>query len=101
MWGGLPGDGARVLRQAGATHAVRDVIGVQRDGVTALALLQAGRLCLRGRGVRLGLKTLPCLAKGTILHWEFAHFGVFERWRKWGRHRRSGIWTALGPDGRV
>ena len=64
---------------------VRDVLGVQRDGVNALALLQAGRWYgLRGRGVRLGLEALPYLAKGAILHWEFAHFVVFERWRKDG-----------------
>src|SRR5262249_43369479 len=63
----------------------RDVIGVQRDGVNALALIQAGRWYgLRGRGVRLGLEALPYLAKGAILHWEFAHFVVFERWRKDG-----------------
>jgi ABC-type bacteriocin/lantibiotic exporter with double-glycine peptidase domain len=64
---------------------VRDVLGVQRDGVNALALLQAGRWYgLRGRGVRLGLEELPYLAKGAILHWEFTHFVVFERWRKDG-----------------
>jgi ATP-binding cassette, subfamily B, bacterial len=64
---------------------VRDVIGVQRDGVNALALIQAGRWYgLRGRGVRLGLEALPYLAKGAILHWEFAHFVVFERWCKDG-----------------
>jgi len=64
---------------------VRDVIGVQRDGVNVLALLQAGQWYgLRGRGVQLGLEALPCLAKGAILHWEFAHFVVLERWRKDG-----------------
>jgi ABC-type bacteriocin/lantibiotic exporter with double-glycine peptidase domain len=64
---------------------VRNVIGVQRDGVNAMALLQAGRWYgLRGRGVRLELEALPYLAKGAILHWEFAHFVVFERWRKDG-----------------
>jgi ATP-binding cassette, subfamily B, bacterial len=39
---------------------------------------------LGGRGVRLELEALPYLAKGTILHWEFAHFVVFERCRKDG-----------------
>jgi ABC-type bacteriocin/lantibiotic exporter with double-glycine peptidase domain len=64
---------------------VRDVIGVQRDGVNAMALLQAGRWYgLRGRGVRLELEALPYLATGAVLHWEFAHFVVFERWRKGG-----------------
>ena len=56
-----------------------------RDGVNALALLQTARWYgLRGRGVRLELEALPYLAKGAILHWEFSHFVVFERWRKDG-----------------
>src|SRR5215471_15975836 len=64
---------------------VRDVSGVSRDGVNALALLQAARWYgLRGRAVRLELEALPYLAKGAILHWEFAHFVVFERVRKDG-----------------
>src|SRR5437899_671980 len=64
---------------------VRDVTGANRDGVNALALVRAARWYgLRGRGVRLELEALPYLAKGTILHWEFAHFVVFERVRKDG-----------------
>ncbi len=62
---------------------VRDVTGANRDGVHALALMRAARRYgLRGRGVKLELEALPYLAKGTILHWEFAHFVVFERMRK-------------------
>ena len=64
---------------------VRDMTGAQRDGVSARTLLQAARhYGLRGRGVRVELEALPYLDKGTILHWEFAHFVVFERWRKDG-----------------
>ena len=64
---------------------VRDMTGVPRDGVSARALLQAARhYGLRGRGVRVELEVLPYLDKGSILHWEFAHFVVFERWRKDG-----------------
>jgi ATP-binding cassette subfamily B protein len=64
---------------------VHDVTGVNRDGVNALALLRAARWYgLRGRGVKLELEALPYLAKGAILHWEFAHFVVFERLRKDG-----------------
>jgi ABC-type bacteriocin/lantibiotic exporter with double-glycine peptidase domain len=64
---------------------VRDLTGTQRDGVSARTLLQAARhYGLRGRGVRVELEALPYLDKGTILHWEFAHFVVFERWRKDG-----------------
>jgi ABC-type bacteriocin/lantibiotic exporter with double-glycine peptidase domain len=65
--------------------AVRDMTSVNRDGVSARALVQTARWYgLRGRGVRLELKALPYLPKGTILHWEFAHFVVFERCRKNG-----------------
>jgi ABC-type bacteriocin/lantibiotic exporter with double-glycine peptidase domain len=64
---------------------VRDMTSAQRDGVSARTLLQAARhYGLRGRGVRVELEALPYLDKGTILHWEFAHFVVFERWRKDG-----------------
>jgi ABC-type bacteriocin/lantibiotic exporter with double-glycine peptidase domain len=64
---------------------VHDATGVNRDGVNALALLQAARWYgLRGRGVKLELDALPYLGKGAILHWEFAHFVVFERVRKDG-----------------
>src|SRR5437879_1124888 len=58
---------------------VRDMTGVNRDGVSARALVQTARWYgLRGRGVRLELEALPYLDKGTILHWEFAHFVVFK-----------------------
>ena len=64
---------------------IRDLTGVSRDGVNALSLLKAGRRYgLRGRGVKLGLDALKYLDKGAILHWEFAHFVVFERLRKDG-----------------
>jgi ATP-binding cassette, subfamily B, bacterial len=64
---------------------VRDMTGVQRDGVSARTLLQAARhYGLRGRGVHVELEALPYLDKETTLHWEFAHFVVFERWRKDG-----------------
>ncbi len=62
---------------------VRDMTGAHRDGVTARTLLRTARhYGLRGRGVRVELEALPYLDKGAILHWEFAHFVVFERWRK-------------------
>jgi ATP-binding cassette subfamily B protein len=64
---------------------IRDVTGVNRDGVNALSLLKAARWYgLRGRGVKLGLDGLRFLDKGAILHWEFDHFVVFERLRKNG-----------------
>jgi ABC-type bacteriocin/lantibiotic exporter with double-glycine peptidase domain len=59
---------------------VRKVLGVSRDGVTALALLEAARWYgLRGRGVSLEVEDLDYLPAGSILHWEFGHFMVFER----------------------
>jgi len=64
---------------------IRDVTGVSRDGANALILLRAARWYgLRGRGVKVELAALRYLEKGAILHWEFAHFVVFERLRKDG-----------------
>ncbi|MCU1277370.1 MAG: lantibiotic transporter permease/ATP-binding protein [bacterium] len=61
---------------------IRSVMGVGRDGSTALAILDAGSWYgLRGRGVRLDLEDLKWLPAGAILHWEFNHFVVFERLR--------------------
>jgi ATP-binding cassette subfamily B protein len=59
---------------------VRKVLTSSRDGVTALALLEAARWYgLRGRGVSLEVEDLGYLPAGSILHWEFGHFTVFER----------------------
>jgi ATP-binding cassette, subfamily B, bacterial len=59
---------------------VRQVVGHTRDGLDAAALVKAGRwFGLEGFGASLDMEHLPYLAPGTILHWEFAHFVVFER----------------------
>ncbi len=60
---------------------VRKVTGFGRDGADALALLNAGRVFgLRGRGVKVDeIDDLRFLDPGTILHWHFNHFVVFER----------------------
>jgi len=59
---------------------VRQVLGTGRDGATALAILEAARWYgLRGRGVSLEVEDLGYLPKGSILHWDFGHFMVFER----------------------
>jgi ATP-binding cassette, subfamily B, bacterial len=61
---------------------VRNIAGVNRDGATARNILNAGRWYgLRGRGVAVDIDELDCLDPGTILHWEFNHFVVFERLR--------------------
>jgi ATP-binding cassette subfamily B protein len=60
---------------------VRKVTGFGRDGADALALLNAGRVFgMRGRGVRIDeVDDLKFLEPGSILHWRFNHFVVFER----------------------
>ncbi|MFL5357710.1 peptidase domain-containing ABC transporter [Archangium sp.] len=59
---------------------VRRVTGVSRDGTTARSLLEAARkFGLRGRGVSIDIDRLPFLEPGTILHWRFNHYVVFER----------------------
>ncbi|HEX8538235.1 MAG TPA: cysteine peptidase family C39 domain-containing protein, partial [Cystobacter sp.] len=64
---------------------VRDLLGPQRDGLSALQLLQAARrFGLRGRGVSLDSDSLEFLPAGAILHWRFSHFVVFERLSKHG-----------------
>lgn len=64
---------------------IRDAIGANRDGVDALSLLKAARSYgFEGRGVKVEPDSLCYLEKGTILHWEFSHFVVFDRLRKDG-----------------
>src|SRR5262249_31688160 len=58
---------------------VRELTGPGRDGATALAIMNAARwFGLRGRGVKLEIEDLEYLEPGSILHWEFRHFVVFE-----------------------
>ncbi len=75
---------------------VREATGVsQRDGVDAQMLLGAGEwfgLC--GRGVSLDVAQLKYLPSGSILHWDFNHFVVFDRIVKRGVRI---IDPALGP----
>jgi ABC-type bacteriocin/lantibiotic exporter with double-glycine peptidase domain len=73
-----------VLRYYGRTHPLdelRDAMGVDHNGVSALGILRAARSYgLRGRGVRIDdLAELDMLPAGAILHWEFNHFVVFDR----------------------
>ncbi|MBM7118474.1 peptidase domain-containing ABC transporter [Archangium primigenium] len=61
-------------------HEVREILGTGRDGSNALQLLGAARhYGLRSRGVSLEPEDLHFLPRGSILHWEFRHFVVFER----------------------
>jgi len=64
---------------------IREITGLNRDGVDCLTLLKTGRWYgLQGRGLKLDLDALPFMERGTILHWEFSHFVVFNRLRKGG-----------------
>jgi len=64
---------------------LRQMTSTNRDGVDALAMTQASqRYGLRARGVAADVDDLEHLPPATILHWEFAHFVVFERLRRNG-----------------
>jgi ATP-binding cassette, subfamily B, bacterial len=59
---------------------LRSELGNGRDGSSAAALLRVARFHgLRGRGISLEVDDIRALKAGTILHWEFRHFVVFER----------------------
>jgi ATP-binding cassette subfamily B protein len=58
---------------------VRTAVGVSRDGANALSILRAGEAYgMRGRGLKVEIESLEYLQPGTILHWGFNHFVVFE-----------------------
>ena len=64
---------------------VRDAMGIGRDGVSAKAILDtAERYGLTGRGIKVDVSQIHLVKTGTILHWEFNHFLVFERLVKGG-----------------
>ncbi|MEW6472631.1 MAG: peptidase domain-containing ABC transporter [Actinomycetota bacterium] len=53
--------------------------GTDRDGVGAVAILEAARRYgLSARGVAADVGSLGHLPRGSILHWDFDHFVVFE-----------------------
>jgi ABC-type bacteriocin/lantibiotic exporter with double-glycine peptidase domain len=60
-------------------HEVRSMLGGGRNGVTAKQLLAAARrFGLSARGVAIEPGTLRYLPQGSILHWDLAHFVVYE-----------------------
>jgi ABC-type bacteriocin/lantibiotic exporter with double-glycine peptidase domain len=65
---------------------VREVTGgVGRDGADASALVKtAEHYGLRARGISIDIDHMRFLPAGTILHWEFNHFVVFERMTRKG-----------------
>jgi ABC-type bacteriocin/lantibiotic exporter with double-glycine peptidase domain len=59
---------------------VRRATRTSRDGVSAVALVEAARSYgMDARGVSVELDGLKLLERGTILHWEFNHFVVLDR----------------------
>ncbi|MBX3162140.1 MAG: peptidase domain-containing ABC transporter [Deltaproteobacteria bacterium] len=67
---------------------VREAIGVSsRDGATGEAIVRGAEWYgLRARGLSLDVDQLRYLPPGTILHWAFNHFVVFERRTAKGVH---------------
>jgi ABC-type bacteriocin/lantibiotic exporter with double-glycine peptidase domain len=62
---------------------VREATGTGRGGVDALRLVEAAtHYGLIARGVRADVDQLQLLPAGSILHWGFDHFVVFERSRR-------------------
>jgi ABC-type bacteriocin/lantibiotic exporter with double-glycine peptidase domain len=60
---------------------VREIVGFGREGASAPAILRGGEwFGLRGRGVKVErIEDLRFVDPGSILHWRFNHFVVFER----------------------
>ncbi len=76
---------------------VREVAGVSRYGASAAALIEAAsHFGLRARGMRLDeLAHLAQLPRGSVLHWCFTHFVVFDH-----LDRRGGAWILDPASGR-
>jgi ATP-binding cassette, subfamily B, bacterial len=59
---------------------LREATGTGRDGTDAGGILAAARRYgLTARAVKAGIGDLACLPAGSILHWDFDHFVVFEK----------------------
>jgi len=94
--------GAACLAMVLAVHGkhvplqrVRETIGLGQGGVSAGDLVEAApRFGLRGRGFRLEPEELRFLAAGSVLHWGFDHFVVYEG------HDRRGVFVVDPASGR-
>lgn len=74
---------------------VRDTVGAGRGGTDAAALVTTARMHgLRARVVTLDIQDLTFLSRGSILHWEFQHFVVYES------HNARHVWIADPAVGR-
>jgi ATP-binding cassette subfamily B protein len=66
---------------ATSISTVQERCGVGRDGLTALEIVKSARLYgLRVRAVSLKLDDFRYVALPAIVHWEFNHFLIVERW---------------------
>src|SRR5262245_7361373 len=61
----------------------RECCGTGRDGATALAIAEAARgFGLRVKGYSVGLADFNLVRLPAIVHWNFNHFVVVERWSR-------------------
>ncbi|MEV4183505.1 peptidase domain-containing ABC transporter [Streptosporangium canum] len=76
---------AMVLGHHGRRTTVREVgehLQVSRDGLTAFAIAEAARSYgLRTKALSLTPRQLAAVPGPSVVHWEFNHFLVVERWR--------------------
>ncbi|WP_231509143.1 peptidase domain-containing ABC transporter [Streptosporangium roseum] len=76
---------AMVLGHHGRRTTVREVgehLQVSRDGLTAFAIAEAARSYgLRTKALSLAPQQLAAVPGPSVVHWEFNHFLVVERWR--------------------
>src|SRR5689334_8532117 len=60
---------------------IRERYGVGRDGLSALSIIQAARSYgLRVRAISLRVNDFRLVRLPAIIHWQFNHFLVVERW---------------------
>lgn len=77
---------AMILNYYGYSASITEVLercGVGRDGLTALEIVKSARLYgLRVRAVSLELEDFRFVTLPAIVHWEFNHFLIVERWSR-------------------
>ncbi len=75
---------AMILSYYGRTTSVSEVLercGVGRDGLSALSIVKAARMYgLRVRAIALQENDFRGVTLPAIVHWEFDHFIIVERW---------------------
>lgn len=76
---------AMVLGHHGRRASVREVaadLQVSRDGLTAFAIVEAAKSYgLRAKALSIAPERLGSVPGPFVVHWEFNHFLVVERWR--------------------